>query len=396
MRSLDEHLELVLALVEPIPSESVSLAQALGRAAAIDHYALTATPPFDNSAMDGYAVHAEDLATAARERPVTLPVDQEALAGHPATRSLAPATVARIMTGALIPDGADAVVPQELVDRDGDHAVFRSAPTVGAHIRRTGEDARVGDVVITAGTVLTSRHLAAAAASGLASLEVRRRPRVGYLVTGDELRAPGEDLGPGQIHDSNGTYLAAALTALGAEPVALPRVGDEPEDVLAALAAADHVDLVVTTGGASVGDKDPVKAALSERGVDFTKVAMQPGKPQGVGRVDGVPVLCLPGNPVAVAVSTELFVGAAVRRMLGLTEPAWQPKRAGAAWRCPAGREQVMPVVCEGDAVRPATDGGSGSHLVARLAQAEALALVPADADEVPEGDVVMVRRYTA
>jgi molybdopterin molybdotransferase len=173
-------------------------------------------------------------------------------------------------------------------------------------------------------------------------------------------------------------------------------VGDDPAHVLGAVRGAD-VDLVVTTGGASVGDYDPVKAALADHGVDFVSVAMQPGKPQGAGLVDGIPVVCLPGNPVAVAVCVELFVGAAVRAMLGVAEPEWRSAVAAASWKCPHGREQFMPVVIDDSgAVRPATSGGSGSHLAGRLATATALARVPADVTAVEPGDAVLVRRFTA
>ncbi len=396
MRSLDNHLELVRVLVRPVPPETVPIAEAPGRIAARDHGAEVPSPPFDNSAMDGYAVRAADLYDASPETPGRLLVTDTARAGHPARASLSTGQAARIMTGAPVPDGADAVVAQELTERVGDTVAFTATPSVGAHIRRTGEDAQRGDLVITAGRRLTSRDVAAAAASGLHALDVARRPRIGFLVTGDELVPPGEALGPGQIHDSNGAYLNTALTALGAIPVALPRVGDTPEAVWEALTTAPSVDLLITTGGASVGDRDPVKAALAEAGVDFSTVAMQPGKPQGIGLVGDVPVLCFPGNPVAVAVSTELFVVAAFARMVGEAEPMWRLATAMAGWTCPRGREQVMPIVFESDGVRPATDGGSGSHLAARLGRSEGLARVAAAVDEVRAGDTVLVRRYVA
>lgn len=396
VRSLTSHLELVRSLVSALPGETVVLARGLGRITSRDHGAAVPSPAFDNSAMDGYAVRAADLAGASPEAPVRLAVIDTARAGHPAAASVGNAHAARIMTGASVPHGADAVVAQEIVERDGDSAVFRAAPSDGAHIRRRGEDAQVGDLVIPSAHHVTARDIAAAAAAGLNELHVVRRPRIGYLVTGDELVAPGRPLGPGQIHDSNGAFLAAALTALGAEPVELMRVGDTPDAVWEALTHATHVDLLITTGGASVGDSDPVKAALSGAGVDFTNVAMQPGKPQGIGRVGDTPVLCFPGNPVAVAVSTELFVVAAMSRMVGVAEPAWQPATALTGWTCPRGREQVMPIVFDVSGVRPATDGGSGSHLAARLGRSEGLARVAADVDEVRAGDTVLVRRYVA
>lgn len=416
MRSLDDHVAAVIALATrhaPRSHERAAVASAVGRVTAAEHVAVHPSPAFDNSAMDGYAVRAEDLATASDALPVALAVVGEARAGMAPPTGVVPGTAVRIMTGAPLPAGADAVVPQELAARDGDTVAFTAAPAPGAHIRRLGEDLRPGDAVLGAGVVLEPRHVAAAAAAGLGHLSVIAAPRVGFLVTGDELVVPGAPLAEGQIHDSNGVYLATALPRLGARAVDLGRVGDEPAAVLAAIAGAE-VDLVVTTGGASVGDHDPVKAALADQGVDFTRVAMQPGKPQGIGTVGGTPVLCLPGNPVAVAVSVELLVGAAVRAMLGVPEPSWLPAVAAAAWSSPAGREQIIPVTVEhrdpgaddgeGAAlvgpgerrVSPATSGGSGSHLAGRLAVADALARVPAGVTAVVPGDSVLVRRFTA
>ena len=394
MRSADDHLALVLGLLRPPHVVEVPLGQALGMVLAVDVHAQRNIPPFDNSAMDGYAVRGADLARASADFSVELTVVGQAAAGHVATGDVAPGTAVRIMTGAPLAIGADAVVPQELVTREGDQARFTAPVIEGAHVRRAGEDAKPGDLVVEAGAELTPRHLAAAASAGVGTVEVWPAPRVGYLITGDELVAPGEPLGPGQIHESNGVYLEAALTRLGAVPMDLGRVGDDADLVARAVEQAD-VDLVVTTGGASVGDHDPAKEALSSRGVEFTNVAMQPGKPQGVGHVGGTPVVCLPGNPVAVAVCVEAFVGPAVRALRGVSEPAWEPMTAAVAWKCPRGREQFMPVVVDGDAVRPATAGGSGSHLIARLARAEALARVPAHVDSVAPGDTVLVRRFT-
>ena len=371
----------------------VPLEQALGRVAAADVASAIALPPFDNSAMDGYAVRASDLEFASPDRAVRLRVTGKASAGHPAGNAVENGSAHRIMTGAPVPAGAEAVVPQEATRAEGDNVWFTAPARVGAHIRRRGEDAAAGAIVVAAGTLLGARHLAAVASTGAATVSVAAPPRVAVLVTGDELTPPGSELAHGGIYDSNSVYVAAALTALGAQVVSVGRCGDDADAVRAWVTSAD-ADLVVTTGGASVGEHDPVKAALLPLGVDFTNVAMQPGKPQGIGVANGVPVLCLPGNPVAVAISTELFVARAVRAMVGLAEPAWVPMLAGSSWTCPRGREQIMPVVFEGDAVIPATAGGSGSHLVARLGVAEAMARVPADVDAVSAGDSVLVRRF--
>jgi molybdopterin molybdotransferase len=217
------------------------------------------------------------------------------------------------------------------------------------------------------------------------------------VVTGDELTRPGTALPPGHIYESNATTLSAALTALGAVVIDLGLVGDDAEMVLESVRQGTRagVDLIVTTGGASVGDHDAVKAALAPLGVEFVNVAMQPGKPQGLGEVDGVPVVCLPGNPVAVAVCVEVFLGPAIRALRGAPEPPWELATASAAWTSPNGREQFMPVTISDGAVQPATAGGSGSHLIARLAAADGLARVPATAVAVSPGDTLAFRRFT-
>jgi len=360
---------------------------------AAEHLAASQSPPFNNSAMDGYAVRSADLAHATSDAPVTLRVTGASRAGHAAAAALEAGCAIRIMTGAPIPAGANAVVAQELVVALDDAASFQMPAPVGAHIRYGGEDVAVGDVVLGAGVLLKARHVAALASAGIAEVEVVSKPRVGFLVTGDELVAPGGRLGPAQIYDSNATYLRAALDALGAESINLGRCGDDPAAVRSIVEEAP-VDVVVTTGGASVGEHDPVKAGLAPVGVEFMTVAMQPGKPQGLGTVAGKAVICLPGNPVAVAVSVELFVGPAVRAMLGVAEPEWVSAVAGAEWTCPRGREQFIPVTWDGREVVPATSGGSGSHLAARLATANALARVTAAVDHVLPGDTVFVRRF--
>ena len=398
MRSVDAHLQTILELVEFVHptarTESVPLSDAAGRVTGSPHLAASQSPPFDNSAMDGYAVRGADIAGASSTNVVILRVIDEAHAGRAATASVEPGTAIRIMTGAPLPRGADAVVAQELVIAREGVAHFAAPAAPGAHVRRAGEDVRVGELVLPAHVKLSARHLAALASAGLSDASVTRVPRVGFLATGDELVAPGQPLGPAQIFDSNATYLRAALFALGAEPIDLGRCGDDPAAVRAIVEAA-QVDLVVTTGGASVGERDPVKAALAPAGVEFVNVAMQPGKPQGAGLVAGKPVVSLPGNPVAVAVSVEMFVGPAVRAMLGLAEPPWQTARAAASWNCPVGRDQFVPVAFEGADVVPATSAGSGSHLVARLGVADALAWVAADVQRVSTGDTVRVRRFT-
>jgi len=399
MRTADEHAAAALALAPAPVAVDVALADALGMVTAVPVVARVDSPPFDNSAMDGFAVRWEDVVRAAEGAPVSLVITGESRAGVPSPSALMPGGAIRIMTGAAMPEGADTVVPVEATVEHEGRVAIAVAPARGAYVRTRGQDALCGDEVIPAGVALAARHLAAAATVGAGRVSVFRRPRVGILSTGDELAALGSELGAGQIYESNSYLLAGAVRAAGGEPAVLAPVGDSVADVVAALAGAD-VDLMVTTGGVSVGDYDVVKAALADLGVAFVSVAMQPGKPQGLGVVDGRPVMCLPGNPVSVAVSFELFVLPVIRAMRGLSpQLEWTPATAGADWASPAGREQFMPVRFmtqrgEGDTVVPATTGGAGSHLMARLALADGIARVPAATTHVATGDSLVARRF--
>jgi len=405
--TVEQYQESVLDRVEPLAPRHVPVSEAHGLRLAEDVLAVLAVPPFANSAMDGFAVRAADVAAAGEDAPLTLPVVGDVPAGttHPA--AVVPGSAVRVMTGAPLPPGADAIVPVELTDQPPgaaglpSHVVVRAAVEAGRHVRGEGEDIRPGDVVLRAGTVLAATHLSAAVSAGHGELLVHPRPRVGVLATGDELCPPGTDPGPGRIPDSNSLLLAALVREAGAEPVPLGTVGDDPAELRAAVHdALERVDVLVTSGGVSVGTKDVVKAALADQ-LGFTTVAMQPGKPQGFGVLEGrLPVFALPGNPVSVMVSFHVHVAPALRRMLGL--PARLPlgtARAGVGWRCPPGRRQYLPVLLEDDgvdlpSVRPASAGGSGSHLVASLALAQALAVVPEDVDAVAPGDEVGLLRW--
>ncbi|NTV39243.1 MAG: molybdopterin molybdotransferase MoeA [Demequinaceae bacterium] len=399
MRTADQHASAALALAPAPVAIELALREALGHVTATAVLASVDSPAFDNSAMDGFAVRWADVSAVSGGSAVTLAIIGESRAGVAATVALAPGCAIRIMTGAPMPDGADTVVPVEATDAGRDAVEVREVRAHGAHVRRRGEDARAGDVVIAAGIKLAARHLAAAAAVGAGRVKVFRRPRVGILSTGDELAALGDELREGQIYESNSYLLDGAVRAAGGEPVLLGPVGDEVAAVVAALERAD-VDIVVTTGGVSVGDYDVVKEALAGLGVEFMSVAMQPGKPQGLGVVGGTPLLCLPGNPVSVAVSFEIFVEPLIRAMRGLApRGGWAVATVGEGWHSPAGREQFMPVRftvgrAEGDTVAPATGGGAGSHLMARLALADGLARVPAETTEVRPGDSLVVRRF--
>lgn len=394
MRTADEHAAAAAALAPaPVPVD-VALADALGLVTAVPVLAKVDSPPFDNSAMDGFAVRWVDVAPVSYGAPVSLRIVGESRAGVPAPGALAPAEAIRIMTGAAMPGGADTVVPVEVTREQSGSVTVSEVRAEGAHVRRRGEDVRAGDVVIEAGVTLAARHLAAAATVGAASVEVFRRPRIGILSTGDELVSLGAELGAGQIYESNSVLLAGAIRAAGGVPVMLPSVGDTVAQVTASLEGAD-ADIVVTTGGVSVGDYDVVKAALAGRGVEFLSVAMQPGKPQGLGVVDGTPVICLPGNPVSVAVSFELFVAPMIRSMCGRpSDLEWTRVTAGADWASPAGREQFMPIRWTGGEVVPATRGGAGSHLMASLALADGIARVPAATTRVAVGDSLEARRF--
>lgn len=395
MRSVTHHVAAATALVALLPTERIALDVAHGRILASPATSVTDNPPFDNSAMDGYAVRCAEVATASPDEPVTVPVAADIPAGSGMPAPLAPGTAARIMTGAPVPSGADGIVPVEHTDGATSAVSIRLAPALHAHIRRRGEDVREGDVVLAAGTRLGPWQLAAAASTGISLLTVARRPRVTVLATGDELTAPGKPLTAGSIYDSNGTLMAALASAAGAEVTVLPRAGDNPDGLVAALGDAT-ADLIVTSGGVSVGAYDVVKEALADRGVDFAAVAMQPGKPQGLGVFEGTPIVCLPGNPVSVAVSFAVIVAPMLRVLTGELEPVVSQAVAATEWRSPSGRQQYVPVRINADGtVEPATAGGSRSHLAASLAHGQALAIVPPQVIEVSRGDTVGLMRST-
>ncbi|SEE93195.1 gephyrin-like molybdotransferase Glp [Ruania alba] len=405
-RTVAEHLEQVLGAIEPLPPRPLDLADAGGYLLAADVTSTTPIPLFDNSAMDGYAIRCVDLAGASEDHPVTLPVDADIPAGAVSTEPVAPGTAARIMTGAPMPAGADAIVPVEYSDGGTTQVRLTLAPDPGRHLRRAGEDLAAGDLVLQAGTLLGARQVAAAAAAGHGSVTVHPRPRVAVISTGTELVTPGTAPVGGQIPDSNSYLLARLVTEAGAEPVRIGAVPDD-EDAFARVLAevSPDVDAIICSGGVSVGAYDVVKAVLApEPGMWFGPVAMQPGKPQGFGRLtDGTVVFTLPGNPVSVYVSFEVFVAPALRRLAGHPVTAslpLVPAVAAIGWRSPAGREQFMPVRVEtpdggprpgqpAHLVRPSSERGSGSHLVGTLAAADGLARVPAEITEVAAGDTV-------
>ena len=393
MRTLAEHRSAVLAVVAALPPAPVPVAAALGLVLAEPVLATVDLPGADNSAMDGYAVRAAELAGAGPDSPVVLPVAGDVAAGDTTRHVLEPGQVLRIMTGAPMPEGADAVVPVELSDGGSERVALHVAPEAGRSVRRRGEDVRAGDVVLEAGTRLGPGHLALAAAGNVAEVLVHPRPRVLVVSTGDELVEPGSVLEHGQVVDSNRLMLAALVEAAGAVVAASVHVRDDAEAVRTLLADLPGApDLVVTSGGVSMGVYDTVKEVLlDDGGVEFVKVAMRPGMPQGSGVVgpSRTPVVTLPGNPVSSFVSFHVFVLPALRRMAGLDPDADGAfdAVAAASWGTAPGKVELTRVVEDGGRVRPS--GGQGSHVLGALAGATALAVVPAATDRVEEGDTV-------
>lgn len=390
MRSVEEHAKVISDLLFPTPTVAVALAEAAGLVLAHDLIAPIDLPPFVNSAMDGYAVRAVDLTGF----PINLPVSQDIPAGRPDIAPLRPGSAARIMTGAPLPPGADTIVPVEMTDGGTESVRIDRAPPVGVHVRGRGEDVKAGAVVLKAGAVVAAAQIGVAAALGLAELPIRRPLEVLVLSTGTELVSPGQPLGPGQIYESNSAMLAAAIAAAGARPTVAHFVADDVDQFRSAVAAAsDGIDLIVTSGGVSAGAYEVVKDALIGRGVEFVKVAMQPGMPQGAGQFNGVPIVTLPGNPVSSFVSFEVFLRPAIRAAMGyrqLTRPALHLPLAQPI-DSPDGKRQFRRGVLDPAAGTVAPWGGPGSHLLSWLAGADAMIVVPAGVTHREAGELMEV-----
>lgn len=397
-RSVEEHIQVVAALLAPTPVIRLPLAECAGLALAEPITAAVPLPPFDNSAMDGYAVRSADITHASRDKPVELPVPEDIPAGRTDSPSLQPGTAHRIMTGAPIPPGADAVVPVELTDGGRHHVQIYAPRAPGESVRPSGGDVRAGEEVLPAGTVLGPAQLGVAAAVGLAELPVRRPVRVLVLSTGSELVAPGTPLQHGQIYESNGTMLAAAVREAGGQAELMHFVPDDVAALEAALAPRlAEIELLVTSGGVSVGAYEVVKSAMAGQGVDFGKVAMQPGAPQGVGHYRGVAVAAMPGNPVSASVSFEVFVRPALRAAMGL--PVQRPRAAARlteALESPADKRQFRRGTFDPVTGTVTPVGGPGSHLLGSLARSNCLIDIPESVTTLAVGEQVVVWRTGA
>jgi len=394
MLSVEEARSRITATAELLAAEQVGLLDGFGRVLAEDLAARRTQPPMAVSAMDGYAVRAADVATV----PVSLKVIGSAPAGSAHDGAVGPGEAVRIFTGAPVPAGADAIVIQEDTEADGDTVTVKETAALGHYVRPAGLDFREGDTLLTEGRCLTARDIGLAAAMNRPWLMVRRRPRVAILATGDEVVMPGDPVGPNQIVSSNGLALAATVRVFGGEPTLLGIAPDD-RDVLARMAAgAEGADILLTTGGASVGDHDLVQSVLGEGGleVDFWRIAMRPGKPLMFGRMGGALMIGLPGNPVSTLVCALIFVKPAIDAMLGLASGTERPPIARLAEPLPENdrRQDYLRATAEMDAhgaliVRAFRK--QDSSMMAPLAHADCLIVRPPHAPAAAEGDPVEV-----
>ena len=394
MRSVEEHQRVIARLISPRQAGGAPLADALGLVLADDVIAGLSLPVFDNSAMDGYAVRVEDVAGASASEPVKLVVAEDIPAGRIDSPILVPGTAHRIMTGAPMPPGATAVVPVERTDGRVDTVTISASATPGQHIRRAGEDVAVGTRVLDAGRVVTPAVLGLVAALGLGELPVIGRQRVLVISTGSELVAPGAALLPGQIYESNAIMLAAAAQEAGAEVVAVLTCDDDIERFTAMLDSyADRADLIITSGGISAGAYEVVKDALEgdDGRVEFIKVAMQPGMPQGAGTVHDTAIVTLPGNQVSALVSFEVLIRPALRAAMGFPQPN-RPLRFGVLAEpitSPAGKRQFRRGVYDPDTGIVLSYGPPASHHLRWLASANCLLDIAAEVTALDAGDRV-------
>jgi molybdopterin molybdotransferase len=395
MIPVEHALQTILSTVSELPTEQAALVDSLGRVLAEPVLASDNLPPFDNSAMDGFVVRVADLQAASREHPAILPIAGEVAAGHAPTSVLAPGTAMRIMTGAMLPLGAEAVVKVEDTEAsDGRVAFFRAAEP-DDHIRRAGEDVRQGDQVLDLGMVLTPWRIQMAAAVGRPQLKVVRPARVAILATGDELVEPGEPIGPGQIRNSNAYALYAQILACGAVPIRLPTIPDTREATREAIELAlSQADAIVSSGGVSMGEFDYVGETVGRLGtVHFTAIAQQPGKPFTYATVGGKPYFGLPGNPVSTSQSFELYVRPALRRMMGhraLMRPTVRA-RLVTGTKSPEGKRSFLRATVSptSDGYEAHLTGPQGSGIIHSLVRANALVAIPETTTRVAAGETI-------
>ncbi|HJR94825.1 MAG TPA: gephyrin-like molybdotransferase Glp [Gaiellaceae bacterium] len=385
--AVDDALSRIVETAEPLAAESVAVAAAAGRVLREPARALVDLPPFPSSAMDGFAVRAADV-------PGELPVAFEIPAGSPPPGPLPLGAAAAISTGGTVPDGADAVVPVELVEVRGAHVAIAGHATDGQHVRPRGGDVRGGDVVVDVGTSLGPAQIGALAASGIAEVTCSALPRVAVLATGSELRPAGEPLAAGQIYESNRAMLAATLGRMGADVDVLPVVEDDEAAHRAAIARGLEADVLVSSGGVSMGEHDLVRRVASELGVReiFWGVAVKPGKPLSFGARDGALVFGLPGNPVSSLVGALVFVATGLRALQGAADarPRYALGLTATALRRNLHRDEFVRAVRvdDGDGVLLRPIAGQESHMIVRAAVADSLVHVPRGDGEIPAGSL--------
>ena len=406
MLSVEDALDHVLSAFGPLEPERVPILQGLGCVLAEDIYADVNIPPHANSAMDGYAVIAADAAGATPDSPVRLRVIENLAAGYVAEKEVAPGTAIRIMTGAPVPRGADAVIRFERTQQQGEWVDLYYAPPVGNNIRYAGEDVRAGDLILHKGARIRPQEIGVLASLGRSEVDVIRRPRVAILATGDELVDVDEPLGPGKIRNSNGYSNAAQVLQYGGVPIMLGIARDKEQDLTEKIRSglAQGADLLLTSGGVSVGDFDVVKKVLAGEGeITFWRVRMKPGKPLAFGRITAevngvertVPVLGMPGNPVSVMVSFEVFARPAILTMLGYEDTSKPMVDAvlDDAIRSKDERRHYVRVLVERreDGYHASLTGAQGSGILTSMVKANAFAVIPEEWDHAPAGSRVQV-----
>lgn len=396
--TVDEARQRILATLRPLPAIVSPLDASLGLVVADPVAARSDLPPFDNSAMDGFALRFSDSAGASKDTPVELRVTGQAPAGRVAETPVEPGTAIRIMTGAPIPSGADAVIRFEHVtELEGDIVSIARPVPAGENIRPAGEDVRAGQPILQPGTRIRPNEIALLAGSGHATVRVHRRPRVGVLVTGDEVVPPGQDRSPGQIWNSNGPMVAAQVRQSGGEPVVLGTAGDSADAIREVLARAESLDLLITTGGVSVGAFDVVKDVLRSEGrIDLWSLRIKPGKPLAFGRLGDAPVIGLPGNPVAAAIAYWQLAHPAIRTMLGhrsVLPPDIEAKLLDRVENRGNRRQFVRVSIghdLQGYTARLA--GSQGSAILTSLAASDGLMVMPEDRDVAEIGDIMTIQ----